>query len=83
MTSPRLLALYVTVVAIWGTTWIAMREAVETVPAITASGLRFAIAFPLLALIVARRPGIPLATPRARRSCSRLSRSATSRCRSS
>src|SRR3954462_3482947 len=59
----RLGALYVTVVAIWGTTWIAMRAAVETVPAITASGLRFAIAFPLLALIVARKPGIPLRYP--------------------
>jgi drug/metabolite transporter (DMT)-like permease len=63
MTSPRLIALYVTVVAIWGTTWIAMRAAVETVPAITASGLRFAIAFPFLALIVARRPGVPLRYP--------------------
>jgi drug/metabolite transporter (DMT)-like permease len=56
--------LYVIVVALWGTTWIAMRAAVATVPAITASGLRFAIAFPLLALVVARRPGVPLRYPR-------------------
>lgn len=59
----RTLALYATVVAVWGTTWIAMRAAVATVPAITASGLRFAIAFPLLALIVAGRPGVPLRYP--------------------
>jgi drug/metabolite transporter (DMT)-like permease len=41
---------YAIVVAVWGTTWIAMRAAVATVPAVTASGLRFAFAFPLLAL---------------------------------
>ena len=35
----------------------------RTVPPITASGLRFAIAFPVLALIVARRPGVPLRYP--------------------
>ena len=59
----RLVALYLTVVGVWGTTWVAMRAAVATVPAITASGLRFAVAFPLLALVLARRPGVSLRYP--------------------
>ena len=62
-----LLTLYLAVVAIWGTTWIAIKTAVATVPPITASGLRFAIAFPVLALIIARLPGTPLRYPRGRR----------------
>jgi putative membrane protein PagO len=61
--SPRLLFLYLLVIAIWGTTWIAIRSAVDTVPPITASGLRFAIAFPILAAIVARKRGVPLRYP--------------------
>ena len=66
MSSPsriRLIALYVLVIAIWGTTWIAIRSSVASVPPITASGLRFAIAFPILALIVARSRDIPLRYP--------------------
>jgi putative membrane protein PagO len=63
----RLTALYVTVVAVWGTTWIAMKAAIATVPPLTASGLRFAIAFPLLAVVVARRPEVPLRFPPGRR----------------
>jgi drug/metabolite transporter (DMT)-like permease len=51
------------VVAIWGTTWVAIKATVATVPPITASGLRFAIAFPVLALLVARMPGVPLRYP--------------------
>jgi putative membrane protein PagO len=66
MARSRIALLYLTVVAIWGTTWIAIKSTVATVPPITASGLRFAIAFPVLALIVARRPGIPLRYPRGR-----------------
>jgi len=62
-----LLTLYLAVVAIWGTTWIAIKTAVATVPPITASGLRFAIAFPVLALIIARLPGTPLRYPAGRR----------------
>src|SRR3712207_4203498 len=66
MPSPRLriLFLYVLVIAIWGTTWIAIRSAVDSVPPITASGLRFAIAFPILAAIVARMRDVPLRYPR-------------------
>jgi len=59
----RIALLYLLVVAIWGTTWIAIRSAVESVPPITASGLRFAIAFPILAAIVARTRGVPLGYP--------------------
>jgi len=62
----RVVVLYLAVVAIWGTTWIAIKSTVATVPPITASGLRFAIAFPVLALIVARLPGVPLRYPRGR-----------------
>jgi len=53
-----LLALYLAVVSFWGTTWFAIKTAVATVPPITASGLRFAIAFPVLALIITRLPGV-------------------------
>jgi putative membrane protein PagO len=62
----RLVALYLVVVGVWGTTWIAIKASVASVPPITASGLRFAIAFPLLALIVARTPGVSLRYPRGR-----------------
>jgi putative membrane protein PagO len=59
----RLLGLYLVVVGVWGTTWIAIKASVDTIPPLTAAGLRFAIAFPLLALIVARMPGVPLRYP--------------------
>jgi len=59
----RTAALYLVVVAVWGTTWIAIKATVATIAPITASGLRFAIAFPVLALIVARMPGVPLRYP--------------------
>jgi drug/metabolite transporter (DMT)-like permease len=62
----RLAALYLVVVAVWGTTWIAIKASVDSIPPLTASGLRFAIAFPLLALIVARTPGVSLRYPRGR-----------------
>ena len=79
----RTALLYLAVVAIWGTTWIAIKSTVATVPPITASGLRFAIAFPVLALIVARRPGIaaPLSAA-AGPGCSRSSPPPTSSSRS-
>jgi drug/metabolite transporter (DMT)-like permease len=63
MSRALLLTLYLAVVSFWGTTWIAIKTAVATVPPITASGLRFAIAFPVLALIVARLPGARLRYP--------------------
>ena len=39
--------LFLTVCLSWGTTWLGIKIAVETVPPLTASGLRFLIAFPL------------------------------------
>ena len=66
MASPsrlRIALLYLLVIAIWGTTWIAIRSAVASVPPVTAAGLRFAIAFPILAAIVARTRGVPLRYP--------------------
>ena len=48
--------LYATVCVTWGTTWLAIKIALETVPPLTAAGLRFLIAFPcLLAVALARR----------------------------
>ena len=44
----RTLALYLVVVGVWGTTWIAIKASVASIPPLTASGLRFAIAFPLV-----------------------------------
>jgi EmrB/QacA subfamily drug resistance transporter len=60
----RTIALYLVVVGVWGTTWIAIKASVASIPPLTASGLRFAIAFPLLALIVARTKGATLRYPR-------------------
>jgi putative membrane protein PagO len=62
----RLVALYLVVIGVWGTTWIAIKASVDSIPPLTASGLRFAIAFPLLALIVARTEGVSLRYPRGR-----------------
>ncbi|WAG77350.1 EamA family transporter [Metapseudomonas furukawaii] len=39
--------LFLVVCVSWGTTWLGIKVAVETVPPLTASGLRFLIAFPL------------------------------------
>src|SRR5512133_822336 len=62
----RTAGLYLLVIAIWGTTWIAIKASVASIPPLTASGLRFAIAFPLLAIIVTRTPGVSLRYPRGR-----------------
>ncbi|WP_414477924.1 DMT family transporter [Photobacterium damselae] len=40
--------LFVSVCLIWGTTWLAMEVAVQTIPPIFATGLRFLVASPLL-----------------------------------
>lgn len=39
--------LFLVVCLTWGTTWLGIKIAVETIPPLTASGLRFLIAFPL------------------------------------
>lgn len=43
--------LFVIVCLTWGTTWIGIKIAVETVNPLLAAGLRFIIAFPFLLLI--------------------------------
>ena len=57
--------LFATVCVTWGTTWFGIKLAVETVPPILASGLRFLIAFPLL-LLIALAQRAPLFFPRER-----------------
>lgn len=39
--------LFLIVCLSWGTTWLGIKIAVESVPPLTAAGLRFLIAFPL------------------------------------
>ncbi|QCI17101.1 DMT family transporter [Buchnera aphidicola (Aphis helianthi)] len=46
----------------WGTTWIAMKIAVETIPPLFATGIRFLIASPLL-IILAYITKVPLLFP--------------------
>ncbi|WP_075180482.1 DMT family transporter [Pantoea sp. 1.19] len=60
------LLLFVIVALTWGTTWMAMKIAVETVPPIFATGLRFLCAAPLL-LLLARWRRAPLLFPRGQR----------------
>jgi drug/metabolite transporter (DMT)-like permease len=63
ISDPRLAALYVLICLIWGTTWLGIKYGVETVPPLTAAGLRFLLAFPFLALVVRRWPGARLRYP--------------------
>ena len=42
--------LFAIVCLTWGTTWLGIKLAVDTVPPLLAAGLRFVIAFPLLYL---------------------------------
>ena len=55
--------LFLIVCLSWGTTWLGIKIAVESVPPLTAAGLRFLIAFPLfLSFAVLRKE--PLLFPR-------------------
>lgn len=56
-------ALFLVVCISWGTTWLGIKIAVESVPPLTSAGLRFLIAFPLF-LMVARMCREPIAFPR-------------------
>lgn len=52
-------SLFLCVCLSWGTTWLGIKMAVESVPPLTASGLRFLIAFPLfLSFALLRRDPI-------------------------
>lgn len=59
----KLIAAYVVVCLIWGTTWFSMKIAIETIPPITAAGLRFSLAFPFLAILVKVTPGGKFTAP--------------------
>ena len=51
--------LFLTVCISWGTTWLGIKIAVESVPPLTSAGLRFLIAFPLfLAFALVRRESV-------------------------
>ena len=56
-------ALFLIVCLSWGTTWLGIKIAVESVPPLTAAGLRFLIAFPLF-LSFARIRREPLLFPK-------------------
>lgn len=58
--------LFTVVCLTWGTTWIGIKIAVETVPPILASGLRFLIAFPIF-LAFAKLKKAPLRFPKEER----------------
>lgn len=58
--------LFTSVCLIWGTTWMAMEMAVHSIPPITATGLRFALAAPLL-ILAARWLNIPLMFPQGKK----------------
>ena len=58
--------LFSAVALTWGTTWMAMKIAVATVPPIFATGLRFLCAAPLL-LLLARYRRAPLLFPAGQR----------------
>ncbi|WP_257797909.1 DMT family transporter [Psychromonas sp. CD1] len=55
--------LFVSVCVIWGTTWMAMEMAVQSIPAITATGLRFLFSAPLL-ILLACKCKVPLFFPK-------------------
>lgn len=55
--------LFLCVCLSWGTTWLGIRIAIESVPPLTASGLRFLIAFPLF-LVFALMRRDPIFFPR-------------------
>lgn len=50
----------------WGTTWIAMKIAVETIPPLFATGIRFLVASPVL-IILSYFTKTPLLFPRGQR----------------
>ncbi|WP_234262611.1 DMT family transporter [Klebsiella aerogenes] len=58
--------LFILVALTWGTTWLAMRIAVETIPPVFATGMRFIFAAPFLIMIALQRK-IPLLFPKGQR----------------
>lgn len=60
------LMLFILVSLTWGTTWLAMKEAVNTIPPIFATGIRFLVSAPLL-LCIAWLTKSPLLFPKGQR----------------
>ncbi|WP_414669195.1 DMT family transporter, partial [Escherichia coli] len=58
--------LFIFVAMTWGTTWLAMRIAIETIPPVFATGMRFLFAAPFLIIIAWLRKK-PLLFPRKQR----------------
>jgi putative membrane protein PagO len=63
----RLVAVYLLVCAIWGTTWLGMKVGVASIPPMTAAGLRFMIAFPFLLALIKVTPAASLVPPAGKR----------------
>lgn len=59
--------LFILVALTWGTTWLAMRIAAETIPPVFATGMRFIFAAPFL-IAIAWQGRIPLLFPKGQRS---------------
>ncbi|WP_102523993.1 DMT family transporter [Vibrio tapetis] len=57
---------FLSVCLIWGTTWMAMKIAVESIPPITATGLRFLLSAPLV-ILIAKAMKQPLMFPKGQR----------------
>ncbi|WP_421235418.1 EamA family transporter [Aeromonas enteropelogenes] len=58
--------LFISVCLIWGTTWLAMAIAGQSIPSLTATALRFMVMSPLL-ILIARKDNVPLLFPRGKR----------------
>lgn len=58
--------LFISVCLIWGTTWLAMAIAGQSIPSLTATALRFMVMSPLL-ILIARKDNVPLLFPREKR----------------
>lgn len=61
-----IIALFTAVALTWGTTWMAMKIAVASIPPVFATGLRFLCASPIL-LLLARYKKVPLLFPTGQR----------------
>ncbi|MGY3968384.1 DMT family transporter [Aeromonas enteropelogenes] len=58
--------LFISVCLIWGTTWLAMAIAGQSIPSLTATALRFMVMSPLL-ILIACKDNVPLLFPRGKR----------------
>ncbi len=56
-------ALFAVVCLVWATTWFGIKVAIESIPPLTAAGVRFLIAFPII-LVAARVMGQPVLFPK-------------------